>query len=273
MAHQEAANGSLEAAWPASGKPEEGIQERFLKHKGMSHVYDHLEGTELMTIDFEGGAWQGFCDAVCKHFYDECKEFKKPLLSMVDLPREDHPLFLRAVGPLNSSRPQTTNWKHIRGYSTTPNIAEARRDELNSLLILHFGEARTWNCPEDSWVPVPREDTTEWRNRVQVAASGADSDSLFSPHRQIFEECLASGSLPDLANPLSTLVCPQVDDRDKVCLRSVKAVSLAAVLHHYKEDFMLHELYNTWKAGRLVVRARSETASISPPHTPSPPSS
>ena len=255
----------------AHQKPE-GIQERFLKHKGMSHVYEHLKGTELMDIDVEDDTWQGFCDAVCRKFFDESKFFKEPLHSLVDLPREDHPLFLRATGPTTITRLETTNWKHAR-HNSKPNIAAACRDELTSLLTKHLGEARTWNCPEDSWVTVPREEATQWKNGVQVAASGAESDSLFSPHRQIFEECLDSGAMPDLANPLSTLVCPQVDDPDTVCLRSVKAVTLAAVLHHYKDDFLLHELRKTWLAGRVVVRARSGAAPISPPHIPSPPSS
>ena len=286
MAHQEAANGSLEAVLAAFGEPE-GHQERFLKHKGMSHVSDHLEGKELMdmydemkaddcTGEIEGGAWQAFCDRVCKEFFNQSKDFKKPLLSLVDLPRVDHPLFLRAVGPHYSSRPETCNWKRARQgnqLTSEANVTAARKDELTSRLTLHLGEARTWNCPKDSWVEVPREEATEWKNRIQVAASGAESDILFSPFHQSREERLASGSSPDLANPLSTLVCPHVNDPETVCLRSVKAVTLAAVLHHYKEDFMLEDLYKAWCAGRLVVRARSGTASISPPHIPSPPSS
>jgi hypothetical protein len=149
-------------------------------------------------------------------------------------------------------------------------VKVARRDELSSLLVKHMGEARSWGS-EDSWVPVARADAEKWRNRPQVAASGApwEIDSWFSP----FCDCPTSGARPNLAKPLSTLVCPQKDDPDTVCLRVVKAVTLADVLFHYKDDAFLQRLYLAWRAGRLVVRARPGTASISPPHTPSPPSS
>ena len=266
----------------ASGeKPPATAQELFLAEKGMSHVDGHLEGHDLVDIydDWNqkrlvapgppGEAWQVYCDAVCKFFFDQCKDLQKPLLDLLDEPQEKQPLFMRGVGPLFSTRPETSNWKRAKP-GTAPNVKKARRDELSSLLVKHMGEARSWGS-KDSWSPVPHAEAEEWRNSVQVAASGASSeiDSWFSP----FEDCPLSGARPDLARPLSTVVCPQKDDPDTVCLRQVKAVTLADVLYYYRDDFMLQYVYAAWQAGRLVVRARPGTASIPPPHIPSTPSS
>ena len=267
----------------ASGeKPPETVQERFLANAGMSHVDCHLEGHDLVGIYDDTNqerlgapgspgeaSWQVHCDAVCRFFSGRCRALQKLLLDLLDESQEWQPLFMRSVGPSFSSRPETSNWK--RPKSGWQDVKVARRDELSSLLVKHFGEARSWRS-EDSWLPVAHAEAEEWRNRVQVAASGASSsetDSWFSP----FDDCHASGARPDLARPLSTLVCPQKDDPDAVCLRIVKAVTLADVLYYYRDDFMLQTLYAAWQAGRLVVRARPGTASIPPPHIPSTPSS
>ena len=95
---------------------------------GMSHVDGHLEGHDLVDIYDDtnqerlvapgppGEAWQVYCDAVCRFFFDQCKALQKPLLDLLDESQEQQPLFMRGVGPLFSTRPETSNWKRAEAW-------------------------------------------------------------------------------------------------------------------------------------------------------------
>jgi len=85
---------------------------------------------------------------------------------------------------------------------------------------------------------------------AQSRFSAADRAIFAKPFKAM------EGVTPDLSRPISTLAVWDAEKPDHVCVRSVVGLTLPEVLMHYQGDLPFPLLYNSWRNGQLVFRAR-----------------
>ena len=246
----------------------------------------HITGTDMDTIFRARTSTQSFDKYMIDYFWKLHKDNVKQLVEKYTKANGDWKkmpivFFLRYE---DLTRPDTTNWQRKRklGNDEAASGAEGslstktrerwslRYDEfMAKVKHLHCGEVRVWQSDPELW----RSDLTLNRALTSIdfgannglcsvstsgAARGAEGslvlarpDEAFSLH--IYrEDCM-----PNFADPISTFAVRDSTNRERVCIRDVRGITLAEVLNHYSDDFSFYALYEVWLEGKILVRSRA----------------